>query len=98
MTRYMAHSPSGENSEWQTLKVHAEGVTIRVEHHLRYLSQNMPELLRHAKLIGYLHDLGKYRRGESARPPQDELKAAWGFQNRQPYERHHKKPRTREAT
>ena len=61
MIRYMAHSPSGENSEWQTLKAHAEGVTIRLEHHLRYLSQNMPELLRHAKLIGYLHDLGKYR-------------------------------------
>lgn len=61
MTRYMAHSPSDENTEWQTLKAHAEGVTSRLEHHLRYLTHNVPELLPHAKLTGYLHDLGKYR-------------------------------------
>lgn len=58
---YMAHSPSAENPEWQTLKAHAEGVTARLEHHLRYLTQNVPELLPYAKLTGYLHDLGKYR-------------------------------------
>lgn len=58
---YMAHSPSEENPEWQTLKAHAEGVTARLEHHLRYLTRNVPELLPYAKLTGYLHDLGKYR-------------------------------------
>lgn len=58
---YMAHSPSEENLEWQTLKAHAEGVTARLEHHLRYLTRSVPELLPYAKLTGYLHDLGKYR-------------------------------------
>lgn len=63
MTRYMAHSPSQENQEWQTLKAHLEGVTARLEHHVRYLTllENVPELLPYAKLTGYLHDLGKYR-------------------------------------
>ena len=61
MTKYMAHSPSEENLAWQTLKAHAEGVTTRLEHHLRYLTQNVPELSPYAKLTGYLHDLGKYR-------------------------------------
>ena len=58
---YMAHSPGEESSGWQTLKAHAEGVTARLEHHLRYLVQNVPELSSYAKLTGYLHDLGKYR-------------------------------------
>lgn len=61
MTIFMGHSPSGENSQWQTLKAHAEGVTARLEHHVRYLVRNVPELLPYAKLTGYLHDLGKYR-------------------------------------
>ena len=61
MTQYMAHSPSQENSQWQTLKAHAEGVSARLEHHLRYMIDNVPELLPYAKLVGYLHDLGKYR-------------------------------------
>ncbi len=63
MTQYMAHSPSQENPQWQTLKAHAEGVSARLEHHLRYvtLPENVPELLPYAKLTGYLHDLGKYR-------------------------------------
>lgn len=61
MTKYMAHSPSNENPEWQTLKAHAEGVTSRLEHHLRYLIHNVSELLPYTKLTGYLHDLGKYR-------------------------------------
>lgn len=61
MTRYMAHSPSEENPQWQTLKAHAEGVTARLEHHLRYLTRSVPELSAYAKLTGYLHDLGKYR-------------------------------------
>lgn len=63
MIRYMAHSPSQENPQWQTLKAHAEGVSARLEHHLRYLTltENVPELLPYAKLTGYLHDLGKYR-------------------------------------
>lgn len=59
----MAHSPSRENPHWQTLKAHAEGVSARLEHHLRYLTLpgNVPELRLYAKLTGYLHDLGKYR-------------------------------------
>jgi len=63
VTRYMAHSPSQENPQWQTLKAHLEGVTARLEHHVRYLTlpENVPELLPYAKLTGYLHDLGKYR-------------------------------------
>ena len=61
MTQYMAHSPSRENLQWQTLKSHAEGVSSRLEHHLRYLTENVPELTLYAKLTGYLHDLGKYR-------------------------------------
>lgn len=58
---YMAHSPGEESSGWQTLKAHAEGVTVRLEHHLRYLIRSVPELSSYAKLTGYLHDLGKYR-------------------------------------
>ena len=61
MTSFMAHSPSSENPAWQTLEAHAQGVTVRLEHYLRYLIRNVPELLLHAKLTGYLHDLGKYR-------------------------------------
>ena len=59
----MGHSPSRENDRWQTLRAHTEGVTVRLEHHLRYLTlpNNIPELLPYAKLTGYLHDLGKYR-------------------------------------
>lgn len=57
----MAHSPSKENPQWQPLQAHAEGVSTRLVHHLRYLTQNVPELLSYAKLTGYLHDLGKYR-------------------------------------
>lgn len=46
MTQYMAHSPSEENPQWQTLKTHAEGVSAQLEHHLRYLTlpENVPEL------------------------------------------------------
>jgi CRISPR-associated endonuclease/helicase Cas3 len=58
---YMAHSPSEENTQWQTLQSHAEGVAVRLEHHLRYLIESVPELAPYAKLTGYLHDLGKYR-------------------------------------
>lgn len=63
MIRYMGHSPSAENAAWQPLKAHVEGVTVRLESHLRYLTRpnNIPELLPYAKLAGYLHDLGKYR-------------------------------------
>ena len=63
MIRYMGHSPSAENAEWQPLKAHVEGVTVRLEHHVRYLTLpgNVPQLLPYAKLAGYLHDLGKYR-------------------------------------
>jgi len=57
----MAHSPSQENPQWQPLKAHAEGVSARLEHHLRYITQSVPELAPYAKLTGYLHDLGKYR-------------------------------------
>jgi CRISPR-associated endonuclease/helicase Cas3 len=59
----MAHCPSKENARWQALKDYAEGVSARLEHHLRYLTllENVPELLSYAKLTGYLHDLGKYR-------------------------------------
>ncbi|WP_148221211.1 CRISPR-associated endonuclease Cas3'' [Truepera radiovictrix] len=59
----MAHSPSEENPRWQTLKAHAEGVSARLEHHLRYLFESVPELRPYAKLTAYLHDLGKYRDG-----------------------------------
>ncbi|MEW6421254.1 MAG: CRISPR-associated endonuclease Cas3'' [Deinococcota bacterium] len=60
---FMGHSPSQENPEWQTLKAHVEGVTRRLEHHVRYLAlaENVPELRPYAQLTGYLHDLGKYR-------------------------------------
>ncbi|BDP43474.1 CRISPR-associated helicase/endonuclease Cas3 (plasmid) [Deinococcus aetherius] len=56
---FMGHSPSRENPRWQTLKDHVEGVTRRLEHHVRYIG--VPELTPHARLTGYLHDLGKYR-------------------------------------
>lgn len=59
MTRYMGHSPSRENPEWQTLQDHVQGVTALMEHHVRYVT--VPGLLPYAKLAGYLHDLGKYR-------------------------------------
>ncbi|GAA5503172.1 hypothetical protein Dxin01_02921 [Deinococcus xinjiangensis] len=59
MSKYMGHSPSKENPNWQTLKEHVEGVTDLLEHHIRYVE--VPELLPYAKLTGYLHDLGKYR-------------------------------------
>ncbi len=36
MPSYMAHSPSAENRQWQTLQSHTEGVTARLEHHLRF--------------------------------------------------------------
>nr|WP_246580681.1 CRISPR-associated endonuclease Cas3'' [Deinococcus aestuarii] len=55
----MGHSPSRENPNWQTLKAHVIGVTLRLEHHVRYV--DVPKLLPHARLTGYLHDLGKYR-------------------------------------
>ena len=63
MIRYIGHSPSAENAAWQPLKAHVEGVTVRLEHHVRYLTLpgNVPQLLPYAKLAGYLHDLGKYR-------------------------------------
>ncbi|MGI8748652.1 MAG: CRISPR-associated endonuclease Cas3'', partial [Deinococcus sp.] len=59
MTSYMAHSPSEENPQWQTLRDHVEGVTRLTEHHVRYLG--VPHLSVYARLTGLLHDLGKYR-------------------------------------
>ncbi|WP_425145963.1 CRISPR-associated endonuclease Cas3'' [Deinococcus sp.] len=59
MSKYMGHSASEENPEWQTLKEHVEGVTNLTEHHLQYL--NVPHLPLYARLTGLLHDLGKYR-------------------------------------
>jgi len=57
--QFMGHSPSKENLDWQTLEAHVEGVTQRIEHHVRYLG--VAHLERYARLIGLLHDLGKYR-------------------------------------
>ncbi|WP_345466026.1 CRISPR-associated endonuclease Cas3'' [Deinococcus carri] len=78
--RYMGHSPSRENSEWQTLRDHVEGVTRRLEHHVRYLTLpgNVPELRPYARLTGYLHDLGKYR-GDFQK-----YRLGWNPQTRQP--------------
>lgn len=57
----MGHSPSQENPNWQTLKSHSEGVARLTEYNLRYLSLNVAHLPIYARLIGLLHDLGKYR-------------------------------------
>lgn len=61
MSKYMGHSPSAENPNWQTLKDHVEGVTNRTEQHVRYLLPFIPQITVYARLAGLLHDLGKYR-------------------------------------
>lgn len=59
MTRYMGHSPSKENPNWQTLKEHVEGVTDFIRKHVRFF--NVPNADLDARWLGYMHDLGKYR-------------------------------------
>ena len=61
MSKYMGHSPSKENPNWQSLKDHVEGVTNRTEQHVRYLVPAIPQITVYARLVGLLHDLGKYR-------------------------------------
>lgn len=58
MSKYMGHSPSKENPQWQTLKAHIEGVTDLLRGHVRYF--NHPEADLDAQWLGYMHDLGKY--------------------------------------
>ena len=57
--RFMGHSPTENNPEWQTLKDHTEGVTWRLLTHVEHFDFEFAE--PHAWWIGLLHDLGKYR-------------------------------------
>lgn len=57
--KFMGHSPSTENPKWQSLEDHVDGVTTLTEHHVRYMA--IPNLTVYARLLGLLHDLGKYR-------------------------------------
>lgn len=59
MSKYMGHSPSKENPNWQTLKDHVEGVTKLLCQHARFF--NHPNADLDARWLGYMHDLGKYR-------------------------------------
>ena len=59
MNKYMGHSPSKENPNWQTLKDHVEGVTKLLCQHARFF--NHPNADLDARWLGYMHDLGKYR-------------------------------------
>ncbi|WP_221090686.1 CRISPR-associated helicase Cas3' [Deinococcus aquaedulcis] len=78
MSRYMGHSPSEENLEWQTLKDHVEGVTKLLRERARFF--NLPNADLDAQWLGYLHDLGKYRE----KFQKHRLK--WNPDTRQPFE------------
>lgn len=60
---YMAHSPTADNPRWQTMREHVQGVSERIEAHVRYLARRLPHLMLHARLSAQVHDLGKYRDG-----------------------------------
>lgn len=55
----MAHSPPEGSDGWQSLKDHAEGVTRLLEQHVEHFG--FERAGQHARWVGLLHDLGKYR-------------------------------------